>query len=91
MYWRGFAGQPNQRLLAPILSTPTGNQSLGFSGEVEVGLFSFLTANVFAGRAPETLLFDSPMRSTYGSGLRLSVANIYLEGDIAQQMEGGRA
>ena len=37
VYWRGFAGQPNQRLLAPILSTPTGNQSLGFSARSRSG------------------------------------------------------
>jgi hypothetical protein len=98
VYWRVYAGQPSQRLLGSLLTVrsgdiyaASGDAQTAFSAEVELGLTQQFTASLFASRAPESFQINSPMRSTMGGGLHLSLPIIYMESNLARQEEGGRA
>jgi hypothetical protein len=100
LYWRVYAGQPGQRLLSGLLTdraadiyTPSGEitKPAAASAEVELGITRQFTANLFASRAPESYQINSPLRSTTGGGLRMSLPVVYMEGNLARQEDGGRA
>jgi len=100
IFWRVYAGQPGQRLLSGLLAdraadiyTASGEitKPAAASAEVELGITRQITANFFASRAPESYLITSPLRSTTGGGLRLSLPIVYMEGNLARQEDGGRA
>jgi hypothetical protein len=99
LYWRVYAGQPGQRLLGGLLRHPSSidagsgdaHRSSAYSAEAEFGLSRQITASAFASNAPVNYQANSPLRSTVGGGLRLSLPSAYLESTLARQSEGGHA